>query len=308
MSSLSETDSQPGPFTIAALPSPVDAGADLHISALAHFDPPRDITGIPFPLRDGSGETLGQLVFASFDGETNRTEDLVLAAPLTEGTHEWTVLCTDDDRELTVPLAIEVRAHQVTLLAWDVPATTVLGQAARFNIGMKCSAGCDHAGAEIILRDQQGRERARSTIGSELWPGTQHMQYGEVEVVPDAEIGLHAWTAEIDPSSLDLPHAGANAQFTLRVVAEPECEVTVEVRGEDGQTPMAGAHVVLHPYRGISDDDGNARFMVPKGSYRVQVSKARHEAVSTTLEVAGDVTTRARLSHEPPEDPDAHYY
>jgi len=79
--------------------------------------------------------------------------------------------------------------------------------------------------------------------------------------------------------------------------------VTVEVIEKDTRTPIKNAHVLLHPYRGYTDERGVAKLEVPKGNYELYVSKNEYETFQTTVEVANDVAVKVELLVVPP-DPD----
>ena len=71
--------------------------------------------------------------------------------------------------------------------------------------------------------------------------------------------------------------------------------VTVEAIDKDTKAPIKNAQVILHPYRGYTDEYGVASAMVPKDGYELYVSKYDYEEFQTTIEVAGDVTIKAEL-------------
>jgi hypothetical protein len=75
--------------------------------------------------------------------------------------------------------------------------------------------------------------------------------------------------------------------------------VTVEAFDSEKQTPIAGAHVLLHPYRAFTDERGMATLKVAKGRYTLFVSGFNYIAYEDVIEVAADVTTRAQLAAEP---------
>ena len=89
------------------------------------------------------------------------------------------------------------------------------------------------------------------------------------------------------------------ASFTVKVVQPPDHEVTVEAFDRDTQSPVAGAHVLLHPYRAFTDAQGIAKIKVAKGRYSLVVSGFNYVAFRTILDVTGDVATRAELATEP---------
>ena len=81
-------------------------------------------------------------------------------------------------------------------------------------------------------------------------------------------------------------------------------EVTVEAFDGDTQAPIEGAHVLLHPYRGLTDERGVAKVKVAKGRYTLFVSGFNYIGHERIIDVASDVTARAELAVEPEEEVD----
>jgi hypothetical protein len=75
--------------------------------------------------------------------------------------------------------------------------------------------------------------------------------------------------------------------------------VTVEAVDRESQIPVAGARVVMHPYKAVTDERGVAEVRVAKGSYRLFVSQMKYVTFGVPLDVTADVTTRAELDVEP---------
>jgi hypothetical protein len=96
-----------------------------------------------------------------------------------------------------------------------------------------------------------------------------------------------------------VPHAAGSTTIAVKVVGPPDHEVTVEAFDGEKQTPIKGAHVLLHPYRALTDEKGVAKVKVAKGRYQLFVSGFQYTAYQSIIDVAGDVTTRAELTLEP---------
>ena len=99
-----------------------------------------------------------------------------------------------------------------------------------------------------------------------------------------------------------LPHDAGAAAMAIRVVPAPDCEVTVEAVDRENQLPIKDAHVVMHPYRATTDENGIAKVKVTKGRYDILVSGSKYVAISIPAEVTADIATRAELDVEPPWD------
>ena len=104
----------------------------------------------------------------------------------------------------------------------------------------------------------------------------------------------------VDGSELPLSHGAASAGFDVRCVRHPDFSVKVEAWDAARQMPLAGARVVLHPYGTVTDERGVAEVKVPRGQYRLFVSRTKYTTFGTPIEVAGDLSTRIELSLEPP--------
>ena len=96
-----------------------------------------------------------------------------------------------------------------------------------------------------------------------------------------------------------MPHAAGSFTFAVKVVSPPDHEVTVEAFDAETQAPIKGAHVLLHPYRALTDERGVAKVRVAKGRYKLFVSGFQYIAYEGIIDVAGDVTIRAELTSEP---------
>ena len=85
----------------------------------------------------------------------------------------------------------------------------------------------------------------------------------------------------------------------VRAVSPPECLVTVEVVDQDSRVPLAGARVVMHPFRAVTDDRGFAELRVATGVYTLFVSQTRYLTFGLPVEVTADMTASAELCLEP---------
>ncbi len=191
--------------------------------------------------------------------------------------------------------------HELQVIVWDVPPTVESGARFALKVGLKCSAACRPEGWTLELCDHDGNARATASPGDETWPGTVGLHYAEVTLEAPEEAGLYRWQAAVDgidattAADAAIPHAPAAAEFGVRVVAKPECLVTVRAVDRKNRKPLEGVRVVAHPYRTATGGDGVATLRVPKGAYRLFVSGRgylpfRHEAA-----IARDVTIEAEL-------------
>lgn len=192
--------------------------------------------------------------------------------------------------------------HALQLTVWDVPSAIGAGERFRIAAGARCSAGCDLGGRELSIHDQEGTPAGTVKLGRDVWPGTEALYFAEVEARAPLEAGSHPWEAKIAGWDAELSHAACSFPMTVRVVAAPDCEVTVKAVDHETQAPIKGARVVMHPYRAVTDDNGIAKVRVARGQYDILVSGSRYLAACTSVEVTADMTTSAELDAEPSPD------
>ena len=185
--------------------------------------------------------------------------------------------------------------HAVELTVWDVPATTVAGERFAVSVGARCSAGCDLGGRELNVFDHKGSLAGTVKLRRDVWPGTEALYFADVEGKAPLEAGSHQWEAKIAGWEAERPHAAGSFPLIVRVVPSPDCEVTVRAVDREKQTPIAGARVVMHPYRAVTDDNGIARVRVARGPYDILVSGSSYVPACASVEVTADLTTSAEL-------------
>jgi hypothetical protein len=205
------------------------------------------------------------------------------------------------------PEADTVEPHALNVVVWDVPSAIVVGEKFRIKVGIKCAHECDLANTDFGIYDHEGTRVAAGTLPAERWPGTTGLHVAEVELdAPSAE-GLYTWSVKSPSTTLganpgtdgDVTHAEESVSFGVRVVANPEYLVTVETVDGIDHTPLAGARVVMHPYRAVTDERGIAKVRVAKGAYKLFVSQTRYVTFGLPVEVDADMTARAELYVEP---------
>lgn len=167
-------------------------------------------------------------------------------------------------------------------------------------IGARCTEGCDLGGHELAICDAQGACVGTAKLGREVWPGTEALYVAEVEVSAPPVCGSHQWEVKAAGWESEMPHAASAFSMELCVVAPPDCVVTVKVVDQESQAPLAGARVVMHPYRAVTDENGTAQLRVVKGQYDLLVSGRGHAALCTSVDVSADLATRAELEVDQP--------
>lgn len=171
MDDASETASGPtGTLTVECSPGPVDAGGTLTLAASVTTAPPADLRDGALVLRDAAGATLCTAAFTEFDGLTSGTGPFTVPAPTAPGRYAWVAtapLDADGAAELEAAFEVEVRAHAMSLLVWDVPATVVAGERFRFKVGSKCSSGCALGGRSVEIDDAEGAQVTAVALSAE---------------------------------------------------------------------------------------------------------------------------------------------
>ena len=216
--------------------------------------------------------------------------------------------------------------HVLSVVAWEIPSTILAGERFRMKVGIKCSSECELANRDFGIYDQEGAQVATGMLSGDRWPGTTGLHVAEVELEAPAGEGLYTWSVrgpstriETGPSAglgagpsialgagpgsdVGIPHAEGSVSFGVRVVSRPEYVVTVETVEKVSQSPLSGAHVVMHPYRAVTDARGVAEVRVAKGAYTLFVSQPRYLTFGLPVEVTADITARAELDLEPVQE------
>jgi hypothetical protein len=284
-------------------PDEADAGAELTVTVRASCPDGCDLTGQSVSIRDHDDTERARAELAQRDGEA--TAAFVLRAPLEVGEHAWRAVLAAHDKEgisheaASTAFSFATKAHAASVNVWGLPSAIPAGERFGFKVGIKCSAGCKLADRPLSILDHQGTQVGAASLGDDLWPGTSALYFAEVEAQAPLATGDHRWQVETAGSDAGAPHAAGSVAFAIRVVSPPDHEVTVEAFDSEKQAPIKGAHVLLHPYRALTDERGMAKIKVAKGRYKLFVSGFNYIAYRDIIDVAGDVTTRAELTAEP---------
>jgi len=193
--------------------------------------------------------------------------------------------------QASTPISDAGNPRTTNVVAWDVPPAIVAGEQFRMKVGIKCSLDCDRTNRDFGIHDHQGTQIARGRSTS-LWPGTTGLYVAEVELEAPAAAGLYTW-------SVKSPGSDASAAFSVRVVGQPECLVTVEAVDKVSQKPLGGVRVVMHPYKTVANEHGVAEIRASKGTYTLFVSQTRYVTFRLPIEVTADRTVRTELELEP---------
>jgi hypothetical protein len=296
-------------FTVEVAPSEVDAGAELTVTVRAVCPHGCDLTGQGVSIRDRDDAKLACAKLRVLEIETFGTA-LALRAPLKIGEHIWKAVlpaCEKDGirhEESATALSFTAMAHAASVNVWGLASAVPAGERFSFKVGIKCSAGCKLVGRAMSITDHNGAQVAAAKLCDDVWPGTSALYFAEVEAQAPRTPGDFTWQVTTAASEQSVPHAAGSCGFPVKVVAPPDHEVTVEAFDGDRQAPIKGAHVLLHPYRAITDERGVAKVKVAKGRYTLFVSGFNYIGHERIIDVTSDVTARAELAVEPEEEVD----
>jgi hypothetical protein len=292
----------------------IPAGSSFSIEAQVIGLRAGELDGAAICIRDAAGAELSRASVSravSRDTSEETSEDgsqtvhLTVQAPRVAGGHIFTgvLLVPSGDTLVEVvasPIPFRVLPHDVVLSAWEVPSAPAAGERFSFMLGLKCTCGCSMVGQSIGVFDDIGREIGRGVLGG-VWPGTDALFWVRFEARAPRETGNYRWTLRYEPAGdLPMPHGSAAHTFNVKVVAAPETEISVQAIDSEKQKPVAGAHVLLHPYRGLTDAEGLASFKVARGQYRLVVSGYKYIPFERQITADDRVEIRAELKEEPP--------
>jgi hypothetical protein len=286
-------------------PGEVDAGAELTVTGRVSCPRGCDLRGQSISIRARDDTELASAELTELDGEAYVTGPLVLRAPLEVGAHIYRAVLAAQEKdgvlheETSTELCFAAKAHAASVNVWGLPSAIAAGERFRLKVGIKCSAGCKLSGRHLRIFDDEGAQVGAGSLLDDIWPGTSALYFADMEAEAPLTIGDHKWQVRIPGSDSGVPHAAASFIFAVKVVSPPDHEVTVEAFDSEKQTPIAGAHVLLHPYRAVTDESGMAKLKVAKGRYKLFISGFDYIAYENVIDVAADVTARAELTAEP---------
>ena len=296
---------------VKAAPAELDAGADIALKVKVSCPSACDLQGKIVKIIAQDAVVVKEIELGTFDEAANETDEFVVSAPTKPGAYTWTAVfpaqgeeVVSQHEESSTPFSFIAKAHATSMAVWDTPSPIVVNAKFKLKVGVKCSADCNLTDKKILIYDQEGARVATEKLGGAPWSAGSSLYWTEVELEAPGTEGLYRWTAKFPNPDLELPHEEASHTFGFGIVRPPEHMVTVEVIDKDTGTPIKKAYVMLHPYRDYTDERGVVRLMVPKGGYKLYVSRVHKETFRTTVKVTGDITIKAELLPEPPEEDD----
>ncbi len=296
--------------SVEVSPDTVDAGAGMMLHAEVSSSPPCDLRGQELVIKGRSGADIGVIELTEYDGEASSAGTLKVTAPLQTGEYVWSAHCPAYSAqdisyaETSAAISFTVKPHAIRVLAWDIPTAVVIGERFAIKIGIKCSNECEIGNPGIGIEDFEIYDHgdvavATGKVSGELWPGTTGLYFTEVELNAPATPGLYNWSVKSPGTGVEIPHSEGTKNIGLRVVNPAEYLVSIETIDKESQTPLQGVRVVMHPYSGVSDENGMAQLRVAKGAYQLFVAQTRYLTLGQPVEVSADMSVRAELDLEP---------
>ncbi len=220
--------------------------------------------------------------------------------PARVGGAEWEVAFPEQEaagslhEECAATVAATVVPHRTSLAVWGVPSPT-RGTTFEIHVGVKCSEGCNLAGQLVEVRDAEGGALGVVKLLGRPREGTESLYEGVMALTAPDSAGIVARSAAFSPNNLELPHEGAEADFTFRCLDPPEYKVSVRVEPEDVECALAGIDVRLGAYKARTDSDGVASLGVPGDAYQLIVWRQDIEPVTLAIEVSRDTEVEVQV-------------
>jgi hypothetical protein len=301
MPAMTESDARPIWCTVRMTPSAVLSRSSFTLRAFVESDPRRDLRGLALQLLDERGAVVERLALAAFDGQTNTTDDVTIVAPTSTGPKAWTLVAPAQTvggiatAEVRVPASFVVHPHPIRANAWGLPPAPIAGSLVTAHVGAKGADETALAGRSFEVLDAEGSKVVTGRFGEQRVAGSAGLYAAEVELPTPAEPGIVRWTLSVPAFDEPLPHEAVRHDFSIRTVAHPDRAVTVTAIDFTTRQPVAGAQVVLHPFRGVADAAGVATVLVTPGRHRLFVTAPGYEVRAEDLDVDGDLTFEAEM-------------
>lgn len=297
-----ETESQEveaGPrLVVTVSPEQVDPFGEIILTARLENLDGMEVEG-DVVFYDANGDETGRAALTGRYDPDPFSARLERMAPAQPGPQTWTArlesnACECGEAEFTFAIA----PHPISVTVWDIPPAVEQGITFPMTIGLKCPCGCEAKGWSFRLLDGDGREIRVGKVSDKPWPGTTSLFYSCLDLDAPATEGHHEWTViALPPEEAEVPHGERKLAVHLNVTRAPEVTLRIEAVDAVTNAPVPKAKVVVHPYRGWTNEQGVAEVRVPKGAYTVFVSRAPYFAFKSEGEITADMTLKA-IMHE----------
>jgi hypothetical protein len=294
---------QPKPvtLTISTTPDLVDAGAYFTLQAAVTCDPPQDLRTRHLSIRDPNGNEISQLVLTEFE-EGKNCGSAVLIAPAEPGPAQLMVWLTADPdinlaEDICAPVRLDIPAHASSVVVWGVPPAIMMGENFTFYAGLRCSANCSLKERPLEVRDEKNRILATATTGA-TWRDTQALHYTKITLTAPKSLGTASWKVYAPSTGLEVPHSIGVTIFPVTTVLAGQYKISIKSINSVTKQVIPGAQVVAHPFRAMTDSNGNATLSLPGGEYRVSVKAVGHEPYIVEGMVKNEMKIIATLEPE----------
>ena len=297
----------PVSLSLSISPQQVDAGAELTLRAVAECPEDYDLSGDQISFHDAAGREIGSAPLAVLE-EDGFGAEIIVTAPVELGEYGYSAVLTAAESDgvahagARAEARCSVKAHDAYLNAWDVPWAITAGDAFSFQVGLKCSCGCNLANRSFVVRDQAGTVVASGRLGDAVWPGTSALYFAEVQAVAPADISLHQWMVEFAGSNSGIAHAPGSLAMRVRTVAAPDCEIRIEAVDRESGAPLKGINLIVGPYRATTGGDGVAQMRVVGDHYVLHASGLQRMPYRDHLDATRPIGLRLLMAVELPQE------
>ena len=179
--------------------------------------------------------------------------------------------------------------HALSLVVWDTPSPAVVGEPVTVRVGGQCESGCNLLGQRVTI-EREGVFVAAHELDRELESGSATLYWTAASLPALAATGVTRFTARCSPEGLAHDHLPAEQAFGFPVDVKPDNRVSVRVVREDTGEVCGAVEVRLGRYEAYTDQAGEARFHVPKGTYAVTLRRLGLQAEPVQIAVDRDMT------------------
>jgi hypothetical protein len=203
------------------------------------------------------------------------------------------LITTDFDR-----VGIAQLEHNCSLAVWDVRSPVECRAGFTIKVGSKCSASCSLAGQQIRVYDAQGLERGTARLSDTVFSPEIALFWAEVDLTAPDEPASYNWelrlhdshmVSKLESESDDAGKPVIVRHFGFSTVDAAEHRVNIKVVGQDTQAGIDHVRVMLRPYSGFTDAQGQLELKVSGGEYKLTARVSRYEDYNEILTVKADI-------------------
>jgi hypothetical protein len=264
-----------------------------------------DLRGKPVNLISHEGIVMVQAL-ATYDENTNVTEDFALELPKEAGEYTWNILFPREESEGVIHEGSALRwvfrtvPHRTSVAVWDVPSCVSMTTSFKVKVGVRCSAMCQFKGLPVEVRDKTGVVIGKGALGDTIWTGTSALYWTEIELAAPIREGIYLYSVLFAPTAeMEVAHERASGSFSVRVDRAPESRVVIRVLQKETRAAMDDVEVWVGRYMTSTDTGGIANFELPNGTYEICIRKDGYTAQPISLHVSQDLTVDVEVLSAP---------